>query len=103
LSIKKAIIGQVYYFTVTCTFPKDRDQWIKQIPIAGSSPTALFMFINRLKLDKEHKMKLCRDLECSFKDANGVWIQCRIEMTRRRDTKAQVFRRDQAQRIQTIR
>lgn len=81
----KTELGRVYYLTTMITFPMDKDQWIKQEPIAGASTFSIYRFIKNLNITDEHKQKLCKNLETSWKDNQGVWIQLRIETTKRND------------------
>jgi hypothetical protein len=76
-------MGRVHYLTTQVTFPRDKDQWIKQEPIAGASAQAIFSFINFLNVPDEAKVDLCKKLETSWKDHNGVWIKLKIETTKR--------------------
>lgn len=79
----KTEMGRVHYLTTWLTFPHDRDEWVKQEPIAGASTVAVFRFINGLNIHDFAKVELCRKLETSWKDHNGVWIRLKIETTKR--------------------
>lgn len=79
----KTELGRVYYLTTQLTFPHDKDQWTKQEPIAGASPMAILRFVSGLAIGPEQKSDLCRKLETSWKDNQGVWIKLSIETTRR--------------------
>jgi hypothetical protein len=79
----KTEMGRVHYLTTWLTFPHDKDEWVKQEPIAGASTRAVFRFINGLKVPDLAKADLCRKLETSWKDNNGVWVRLKIETTKR--------------------
>ena len=79
----KTEMGRVHYLTTTLTFPRDKDEWVKQDPIAGASTLAVFNFIKTLQVPDKSKVDLCRKLETSWKDGNGVWIRLKIETTKR--------------------
>lgn len=81
----KTELGRVYYLTTRMVFPKDKGEFLRQTPIAGASAMAVYLFVRRLSIPDEYKNKLCETLECSWKDRFGVWIQMKIETTRRRD------------------
>lgn len=89
---KKVELGRVWYFTTYLHFP-DQETWVKQEPIPGASTTSILSFVSSLDgLPLEAKKKLCRDLEVSWKvpvsrhhPIRGVWFQCVIESTKRRD------------------
>lgn len=76
-------LGKVYYLTTELMFPRDRDHWVKQEPIAGSSTQAVYFFINQLGIPTENKTQLFRTLETSWKDPGGVWVKLTIEPTKR--------------------
>jgi len=75
-------LGQVYYLTVRVIMPGDNELSLRQIPIPGASTFSIMAFIERLKINKDKKSKLCKDLECSWKE-HGIWHQLVIERTRR--------------------
>lgn len=79
----KSEVGRVYYFTTRLVFPRDKDEWVKQRHIPASTTQGIFFFISGLDIDIDHKRKLCRDLECSWKNPDGIWVQLVIETTRR--------------------
>lgn len=82
--MKSGEMGRVHYLTTWLTFPRDRDEWVRQEPIAGASAHSIFKFIKNLSIDDVAKTDLCRKLETSFKDHNGVWIRLKIETTKRK-------------------
>jgi hypothetical protein len=79
----KLVQGIQLYFTTRLMFPHDKDEWVKQEPIPTRTTMGVMHFVECMKLPDELKSRLCRDLEASWKDARGVWIQIKIEATRR--------------------
>ncbi len=79
----KTEVGQVHYLTTRLTFPRDRDQWVRQSHIPASTAQGIFFYIGSLGISDELKRKLFSNLECSWKDRRGVWIQLVIERTKR--------------------
>jgi hypothetical protein len=71
--------------TMRLVFPHDKEEWIQQTHIPASTVRGIFFYIGNMRLSSELKTKLCRDLECSWKMPDGVWMQLRIEMTKRRN------------------
>lgn len=67
--------GDVWYLTYTLTFPKDRDEWVKQEPFTGNPKK----WVNRrLALSDIMKTNLIKNKEVSWTDHNGVW--CRLQI-----------------------
>ena len=67
--------GQVWYLTYTLTFPKDRDEWVKQEPFTND----IKRFVNKnLSLSDIQKRSLINHKEVSWTDQNGVWIRLQI-------------------------
>lgn len=79
----KPELGRVYYLTTRIIFPKDKEIWIKQKHLPASTTQGIFFFIANLDITLEMKQKLCRNLECSWKQPDGVWVQLKIETTKR--------------------
>lgn len=68
--------GQVWYLTYTLTFPRDRDEWVKQEPFTGNPKR----WVNRHlgNLNDIQKATLLKNKEVSWTDHNGVWIRLQI-------------------------
>jgi hypothetical protein len=81
----KTEVGRVYYLTMRLVFPHDKEEWIQQTHVPASTVKGVFFYIAGMKIKSEFKTKLCRDLECSWKQPDGVWIQLMIETQYRRN------------------
>jgi hypothetical protein len=78
--------GKVHYFTTFLYFPQDKDEWVRQEPIPGSTAHSIFNYIAQKDIPDAFKVRLCQTLEASWKDSMGVWIKVKIE-TQRRNTR----------------
>lgn len=67
--------GQVWYLTYTLTFPKDRDEWVKQEPFTGDPRRWVNKFLD---LPEFKKTQLIKNKEISWTDQNGVWVRLQI-------------------------
>jgi len=67
--------GDVWYLTYTLTFPKDRDEWVRQEPFSGSPRRWVNKFLN---LTEVQKTTLIKNKEVSWTDHNGVWVRLQI-------------------------
>lgn len=76
--------GNVFFLTTTLTFPKDRDEWVKQEPIPGNYQK--WVYRNCQALTDLQKRQLATNKEISWTDHNGVWIRVQI-LDRRVPTK----------------
>jgi len=66
----------VHYLTYTLTFPKDRDEWVKQDPIPGNYEK--WVYRNCHVLNDIQKRQLAKNKEVSWTDQNGVWVRIQI-------------------------
>lgn len=82
--MKDTELGKVHYCTLMLTFPGDKDQWVQQSPIAGSSVEAIHRFIQNLQVTESVKYDLSKNLKAEWKDHNGVWHTLMIETQPRR-------------------
>lgn len=67
--------GEVHYLTYTLTFPKDRDEWVKQEPFTGNPKRWVNKFLN---LTEMQKTQLLKNKEIAWADHNGVWVRLQI-------------------------
>jgi hypothetical protein len=66
----------VHWLTTTLTFPKDRDEWVRQEPIPGNFEK--WVYRNCHVLTDMQKRFLAKNKEVSWTDQNGVWIRIQI-------------------------
>ena len=67
--------GDVWFLTYTLTFPRDRDQWVKQEPFTGDPRRWIDKFLH---LSDLQKLTLLKNKKISWTDQNGVWIELQI-------------------------
>lgn len=68
--------SDVHFLTYTLTFPKDRDEWVRQDPIPGNFQK--WVYRNCHILTDAQKRLLASNKEISWTDHNGVWIRLQI-------------------------
>jgi hypothetical protein len=68
--------GNVWFLTTRLTFPKNKDEWVRQEPFTGSVKRWIHKHL--ANLPDLQRATLIKGKELSGKDHNGVWVRLQV-------------------------